>query len=313
MPVATSSSGQLPREQHPGLLLYDIARLFRQCFGHRLRDLGLSEPQWRVLATVNKFPAISQTQLALLLGIGKAPLGKLIDRLEAEGLLERSASADDRRVKLLKISNRGAPVCQQLVERYVPFQRCCLRGISARRQNELVHTLRTMYANLSEQPGLGLDVNNTQSLSLMHLITCISRLNSRHFDLQLKQLGFTRSQWLVLATIGRREGASQSELAQELNMAKAPLGVLIDELVAGLWVERRVQSGDRRARNLHLTNGCRQQLHSLEQSFEKLHTSCLAGVAERERELLSAALTSIREQLKTIAKGDAEAPREIKP
>ncbi|MCZ6831172.1 MAG: MarR family transcriptional regulator [Gammaproteobacteria bacterium] len=297
-------------EQHPGLLLHDIARLFRQCFGQRLRDLGLSEAQWRALGTVNKFPGISQTQLAQLLGIGKVPLGKLIHKLEAEGLLLRSADSADSRVKLLRIAASAAPLTQLIVDRHSQFQNCYLRGVSPRRQQQLERTLKTMHHNLSEQSGTEPGPANSQALTLMHLISGISRLNSRLFNLQLKQIGFTRSQWLVMTAIGRREGWQQSQLAQELNMGKAPLGVLIDELEAGNWVQRRVHPQDRRARTLHLTRDCRRQLQSLGESFEELHTSALTGVAERERQSLSASLTSIRDQLKFIAKGNSDEPRE---
>ena len=185
-----------------------------------------------------------------------------------------------------------------------------LQGLSTRQQAKLEATLRTMYRNLSQQSGADVAITDRQSLALIHLISGISRLNSRHFDLQLKQIGFTRTQWLVMAAIGRREGWQQSELAQELNMAKAPLGVVIDELEAGNWVERRVHPTDRRARTLHLTAGCRRRLRSLEDSFERLHTRSLAGVAEDELEMLCAALDSIRTQLKSIAQRSGD---ELRP
>jgi DNA-binding MarR family transcriptional regulator len=294
-------------ETHPGLLLHDIARLFRHCFGQRLRDLGLSEPQWRVLGSVNKFPGITQTQLAQLLGIGRAPLGKLVDRLEAEGLLQRQPDHEDRRLKHIHAPESAAAICEELVSRYIRFQDCYLHSLSKRRLAELDGTLRTMHRNMSEQSGTILDADIMESLNLMQLITGISRLNSRHFNQQLKELGFTRSQWLVLSAIDRGEGARQSELALELNMGKAPLSVLINELEAGNWVERRVHPRDRRARTLHLTRGCRQQLQNLARSFDKLHTSSLAGVGEQERQSLSESLSRIRDQLKSIAREEAGA------
>jgi DNA-binding MarR family transcriptional regulator len=292
---------------HPGLLLHDIARLFRQCFSQRLRDLGLSEPQWRVLGSVNKFPGITQTQLAQLLGIGKAPLGKLIDRLEAEGLLGREPDPDDRRLRHIHITESAGPVCEEIVRRYLEFQDCYLQNLSAPGLEELESSLRIMHRNMSEESGTALEPGIMESLNLMHLITGISRLNSRHFDLQLKALGFTRSQWLVLSAIDRGEGSNQSALAGELNMARAPLGVLVDELEAGNWVERRVPPGDRRARTLHLTGECRRKLQSLGESFEILHQRSLVGVAKPDRQSLSASLTRIRDQLKSLA----SAPEEV--
>jgi MarR family transcriptional regulator for hemolysin len=280
-------------QQHPGLLIYDIARLFRQCFGARLQDLGLSEAQWRALGTVHKFPGTSQTQLAEQLDIGKAPLGALIDKLEQAGLLERQPDPVDRRIKRLKVSASALPMTVIMRDRYELLQRELLQGLTAAEQATLDKQLRAVYKNLAG--------SDAPTLAMMHLIIGIGRLFARHFDIQLKELGFTRSQWLVLAAVNQNQGIQQNILARALHMQKAPLGAVVDELEKGDWVERRLHPEDRRARQLFLTSNCSAQWHVLAESYQKMHEKALLGVPQKQRQQLEKDLQTIRTNLQTIA------------
>ena len=76
-------------------LLQDTARLVRRRFDQAIRPLGLTEARWRAVAYVNTWPGLTQTELAELLDIEKAP-ADLIDRLQAEGLLRREVTGDHR-------------------------------------------------------------------------------------------------------------------------------------------------------------------------------------------------------------------------
>ena len=65
-------------------------------------------------------------------------------------------------------------------------------------------------------------------------------------------------QWLVLTRLYRRPGASQTELADMLEIDRASAGRMIDRMEKNGWVERRPDDGDRRINRLHLTRGCPQ-------------------------------------------------------
>jgi MarR family transcriptional regulator for hemolysin len=299
-----------PIEQHPGILLHDIARLFRQGFSHQLRDLGLTEPQWRVLGSINSFPGIRQSQLADLLGIGRATLGKLVDRLEAEALIVRQQDPDDRRGKQLEITITGKPIANLIRRRYQKFQSALLKVLDQRAVEELERSLGQLYSGLSGQSVSEL-LPGDDTPTLMLLIAIINRLNSRSFDQQLKQLGFTRNQWLVLVAIAKQEGLQQSELAREMNMNKAPLGNLIDDLERTNRVQRQAAPGDRRAYELHLTDDCKSGMRALTQQFEDMHEHAVGTLGQRQRQQFSKSLESIRAQLKTMAREQQATAAEI--
>jgi MarR family transcriptional regulator for hemolysin len=56
----------------------------------------------------------SQTELAQQLGVDSATLVSTIDRLAAAGLLARSPSAHDRRVKLVVLTQQGSELAQKV-------------------------------------------------------------------------------------------------------------------------------------------------------------------------------------------------------
>jgi MarR family transcriptional regulator, transcriptional regulator for hemolysin len=85
------------------------------------------------------------------------------------------------------------------------------------------------------------------------MISDVARLMRTVFDRRVRRLGLTRAQWLALTRLHRRPGASQSELADMMEVEKATVGRLIDRLEAKGWVERRAQAGDRRVNRVYLT------------------------------------------------------------
>ena len=91
-------------EHYIGYTMTDVARLLRTVFERRVRSLGLTRAQWVVIARVHRHPGLSQTEVAVLLEIEKATAGRLVDRMEAKGWLERRPDPNDRRVNRLHLT-----------------------------------------------------------------------------------------------------------------------------------------------------------------------------------------------------------------
>src|ERR687891_423956 len=72
-----------------GFLVHDVARLMRVAYDRRARELGLTRSQWWVLNHLYFNEGINQSEFADLLDIEKPTLGRLLDRLEDKGWLER--------------------------------------------------------------------------------------------------------------------------------------------------------------------------------------------------------------------------------
>src|SRR5512139_367920 len=93
-----------------GYMLSDVARLIRTVFDRRVRDLGLTRGQWLVLTRVYRRPGVSQTELADMLEIDRASAGRMIDRMERGGWVERRADPGDRRINRLHLTAEARKV-----------------------------------------------------------------------------------------------------------------------------------------------------------------------------------------------------------
>src|SRR5689334_3033341 len=93
-----------------GFVLHDVARLLRKRFDQRARALGLTRAQWQVLAHLARAEGINQSGLADILEIENITLGRLVDRLEEAGWVERRLSGQDRRVRLLHLTEKAKPI-----------------------------------------------------------------------------------------------------------------------------------------------------------------------------------------------------------
>jgi MarR family transcriptional regulator for hemolysin len=93
-----------------GYMLSDVARLIRTVFDRRVRDIGLTRAQWLVLTRVYRRPGVSQTELADMLEIDRASAGRMIDRMEKHGWVERRPDAADRRINRLHLTREAHQV-----------------------------------------------------------------------------------------------------------------------------------------------------------------------------------------------------------
>ena len=126
------------------------------------------------------------------------------------------------------------------------------------------------------------------------MISDVARLMRTVFDRRVRRLGLTRAQWLVLTRLHRRPGASQSELADMMEVEKATAGRLIDRLEAKGWVERRAQAGDRRINRVYLTAEAERVHKRIWRIAEATVDDALADLSQRERAQLLKLLAASR-------------------
>ena len=131
-----------------GLLLVDIARLLRRNFSRRSQPLGMTEGQWRVLARLSVNQGVTQAALAELLEIQPITLVRLIDRLEAAGLVERRPAPKDRRAFHLFLTPAAQPVLDQILQLAQETRQEAMAGLSDRAREQMIDALVVIKANL---------------------------------------------------------------------------------------------------------------------------------------------------------------------
>lgn len=106
-------SGEKQREIPAGLAdrtayLVSVAHLrLRGRFEELLRDAGIAAPDFGALATISRDGPLSQQQVAEQLSLTGTAVVQIVDRLEADGIVERRRNPADRRSYALELTRKG--------------------------------------------------------------------------------------------------------------------------------------------------------------------------------------------------------------
>lgn len=95
-------------QQRFSRLLHLAAHAWRLAIDRRLKEIGLSMNSWLAVATLaSESEPMTQKALAQVLGLEEASVVPLVDRLVAQQLVERSQPEEDRRKRLLLVTEQG--------------------------------------------------------------------------------------------------------------------------------------------------------------------------------------------------------------
>lgn len=92
-----------------------IAREYSQRF-----DLGVTE--WRVMAVLGRYPGLSASQVAQRTAMDKVAVSRAVARMLDNGRLLREVDGDDRRRSVLKLSEAGYAIYDQVVPLALGFE-----------------------------------------------------------------------------------------------------------------------------------------------------------------------------------------------
>jgi DNA-binding MarR family transcriptional regulator len=131
-----------------GFLLTDITRLMRRNFARRAQPLGMTEGQWRLLARLSGNQGISQAALADIMEVQPITLVRLIDRLEAAGLVERRPDPKDRRAFRLYLAPKAQPLLDRIWDFAHQTREDAMAGLSPVERERMIDALIKIKANL---------------------------------------------------------------------------------------------------------------------------------------------------------------------
>jgi len=129
-------------------LIHEISLMMARIFNRRMKESGLTRSQWQGLYQLNRKDGQTQTELADLLIIAKPPLGKMVDRLENEGWVERRADAADRRAKRVYLTGKAASLIEPLETEVDAIARCATEHFSSSELESLKALLLKVHCNL---------------------------------------------------------------------------------------------------------------------------------------------------------------------
>lgn len=136
-------------DRHVGFLAADISRMMRTEFDRQVSAVGVTRAQWMVLTRLARRPGCTQTELADMMEMERATAGRLLDRLEENGLVRREADPGDRRVRRVfptETAERDQARMRTVADRVVD---AALADLSPAERDVLIELMTTVRARLS--------------------------------------------------------------------------------------------------------------------------------------------------------------------
>jgi DNA-binding MarR family transcriptional regulator len=145
-----AASGAAPHYRLSDYPMHYLAAIQRQNqlnLARVLRACALTVPTWRVLSTLLQKDEQTVGQIASMAVLDRSALGRLLEQMETDGLVERASSPEDRRAVVIRLTSTGRnrfATALPLVERHY---RGLLRGLTPADFKALMRLLRRIKAN----------------------------------------------------------------------------------------------------------------------------------------------------------------------
>lgn len=125
--------------QMAGHLIRRLHQKSTQVFQARARALGedITQVQFAAMNALARHPDIDQARLAEVIGYDRATIGGVVERLEKKGLVDRRTSRQDRRARLVRLTDAGHRTFERLLPEVIAVQDGILTGLNAQEKDEL--------------------------------------------------------------------------------------------------------------------------------------------------------------------------------
>jgi len=128
----------------PNYLAYLLARasfVVSNEFHATLKDWNLSVPEWRVLSCLSDVDGLSVGELAAMALMKQPRLTKVLDRMEADDLIERRDTASDRRRTPIHLTAKGRTTVKPVVRAARAHEAALLKHFTEEERAVIKHAL----------------------------------------------------------------------------------------------------------------------------------------------------------------------------
>lgn len=117
-------------------------------FGRRLKKNEVTRIQWIALYYININKTITQRELSNIMCVKDSSIGRLIDRLERDQLVQRIRSKEDRRNINIVLTKLGKEKIEKLTPEGERFNRKLIEGLNEEELRIYEKVIKTMVNNI---------------------------------------------------------------------------------------------------------------------------------------------------------------------
>ena len=136
------------RLRNCGFLLKEVTRRYVNRFEVRAREISLNLAQAKALVRLEKNEGVSQARLVELAEVEPMTMVRILDRMEAEGLLERRPDPADRRARCLYLTAKAKPILSEIWRLSDEVRAELFAGISKAEREQFMDVLERLYDNI---------------------------------------------------------------------------------------------------------------------------------------------------------------------
>ncbi|MDQ3704700.1 MAG: MarR family transcriptional regulator [Chloroflexota bacterium] len=138
-------------EDKVGYLLAQVCKAHRQCAGVALNEHGVHVGQEMILMQLYCQEGLPQSQLVEALGVEPPTVTKMLQRMEAAGLVERRQDPEDARVSLVYLTEQGRQTELPLMRSWEQLEERFVAGLTDMEKALLRRLLMQVLNNLNSQ------------------------------------------------------------------------------------------------------------------------------------------------------------------
>ena len=146
--MTTHSNDDPDLDQMPGPLFRRLHQYAVSRFTAEMEIVGLTPIQWAALMMTKKRPGLDQSTLSRQIYIDTSTVAGVVDRLESRGLLQRKSSPEDRRVRLLYLTDEGRSLLEQATPAVLGMQTWLVEPLSVDEQAQFMELMRKVLHRL---------------------------------------------------------------------------------------------------------------------------------------------------------------------
>ncbi|MFE0017097.1 MarR family winged helix-turn-helix transcriptional regulator [Mesorhizobium sp. NPDC059054] len=106
-PIPRAGEGRRGEDGYFGYLLRQAAGAYRYRMEATLADLGITQPQFAVMAMLSAYPGLSNADLARAALLTPQTLSVIVTNLEKAGTIVKRRHATNERIRQLELSEKG--------------------------------------------------------------------------------------------------------------------------------------------------------------------------------------------------------------
>lgn len=143
-------------------------------------------------------------------------------------------------------------------------------------------------------------MNCFMSDSAYHMLHQVIRLHYHRTRMLLEKLEIYPGQPPLLFALQAKDGQSQKELADKLNIKPATMTVMVARMEKAALVERRQDPEDQRISRVYLTKQGEKVLAEVKEKMKEIEIECFRNFTEEEKMLLRRLLMQMRDNLQEV-------------